>query len=245
MKVARRQRFRLGLVLVWFLLFPITMFYLSPVLIIEGAAQGIVTGSFIVFAMLFVSSLVLGRGFCGWGCPGAGLQEMCMLAQDKPAKTGRLDWIKYFIWVPWIAGIAAAATIAGGLTRTEFTHGTTYGISIGEPFAYIIYYGFIALIAGLAFASGRRAFCHYVCWMAPFMVIGRKLANAFRIPSLRLRPAPASCTSCELCTKNCPMSLPVSTMVLSGDMENTECILCGRCVDTCRKDAIRFGFGGR
>jgi len=36
------------------------MFSLSPDLIIEGAAKGIVTGSFIAFGMMFVSALVLG-----------------------------------------------------------------------------------------------------------------------------------------------------------------------------------------
>jgi polyferredoxin len=245
MKVAARQRFRKGLVLVSFLLFPITMYYLSPYLIIEGAGKGIVTGSLIAFVLMFVSALTLGRGFCAWVCPGGGLQEACQLAQDKPAKTGKLDLIKYAIWVPWLGGIAAAAISAGGLTEIDPLYGTTYGISIAEPFAYITFYFFIALVVVLALAAGRRSFCHYACWMAPFMVIGRSLANVLRIPSLRLRVDPGTCTDCGLCTQECPMSLPVSDMVASGDMEDSECILCGTCVDTCRKDSLRFGYGRR
>jgi polyferredoxin len=245
MKVATRQRFRKGLMLVSFLLFPITMYYLSPYLIIEGAGQGIVTGSFIAFGLMFVSALTLGRGFCAWACPGGGLQELCTLAQEKPARTGKLDWIKWGIWVPWLGGIVAAAVAAGGLTRIEPLFQTVGGISIAEPVAYITYYFFLALIVILALAAGRRSFCHYVCWMAPFMVLGRKVGNVLHVPSLRLRADSDACTDCGTCTKACPMSLPVGELVARGDMEDAECILCGTCVDGCRSRAIAFGYGGR
>ena len=38
------------------------------------------------------------------------------------------------------------------------------------------------------------------------------------------------------------MSLQVNSMVQAGQMEHDECILCGTCVDTCPKQAIRFPF---
>ena len=44
-------------------------------------------------------------------------------------------------------------------------------ISVSEPGNYIVYYSVLALILGLAVASGRHAFCHYSCWMAPMAVI--------------------------------------------------------------------------
>lgn len=62
----RRQRLRALLLLSSWLLFPITIFYFSPYLIIDGAAQGVVTGSLLVFAALLLSGLLLGRAFCGW-----------------------------------------------------------------------------------------------------------------------------------------------------------------------------------
>jgi hypothetical protein len=42
-----RQRIRRGIILTTFLLFPIIMNYFSPYVIIDGASQGIVNGSFI------------------------------------------------------------------------------------------------------------------------------------------------------------------------------------------------------
>lgn len=38
------------------------------------------------------------------------------------------------------------------------------------------------------------------------------------------------------------MSLPVEEMVKENKMENSECILCGTCVDGCKSKAIGFGF---
>ena len=38
------------------------------------------------------------------------------------------------------------------------------------------------------------------------------------------------------------MSLDVHDMVKAGQMENVECILCGRCVDGCSHETIRFSF---
>jgi ferredoxin len=38
------------------------------------------------------------------------------------------------------------------------------------------------------------------------------------------------------------MSLPVETMVEQKRMENPECILCGTCVDGCKRGAITYSF---
>jgi len=50
------------------------------------------------------------------------------------------------------------------------------------------------------------------------------------------------CVECRLC-KNCPMSLDVKEKVLGGNMNDFECILCGKCVDSCPKGAIKYSFG--
>jgi polyferredoxin len=63
--MTRRQKIRKAIILISFLLFPITINYFSPYIIIDGAAQGIITGSFITFGLLFIVSLFFGRAFCG------------------------------------------------------------------------------------------------------------------------------------------------------------------------------------
>ena len=84
--------------------------------------------------------------------------------------------------------------------------------------------------------AGKRASCHTICWMAPFMIFGRKIRNAANLPSLQLTSNTEKCINCKVCAKKCPMSLEVNTMVQTGDMENSECILCGSCVDIAQKE---------
>jgi len=233
---------RKAIIFISLLLFPVTMNFISPYVIIDGAMQGIITGSFIVFGLMFVASLFVGRLWCAWLCPAAGLQEACFMIQSKPARGGKLNWIKWGIWIVWIGFIAYAALSAGGYTTVNFLHLTETGISVDEPFKYITYYMVVGTIFVLSVTAGKRAFCHYGCWMAPFMILGRKIRNALNTPALRLQAQPEKCINCHKCTKACPMSLDVNAMVQSGRMENSECILCGNCIDTCPKQVIRYAF---
>jgi polyferredoxin len=134
------------------------------------------------------------------------------------------------------------AVTAGGLDRVDFFYQTTYGFSINSVFALFIYLIVIVITLVLSFAVGKRAVCHYVCWMSPFMTAGRKLRNLFRWPSLRLKARKERCVDCMRCTENCPMSLDVNSMVRDGRMEDSECILCGTCVDVCRQAVIGYTF---
>lgn len=237
-----RQNVRTTLLLISLFLFPVTIYFFSPVLIIQGASEGIIVGSFIVFLGMFLFSLLFGRAFCGWLCPAGGIQECCTLAVNKKAKGGKKDRIKYILWVPWILTIIFFAVKAGGLSTIDVLYQIEGGISINDKYDFIIYYFFVGLIVLLALTGGRRAFCHYVCWMAPFMVIGSKIRSILPIPSLHIHSLKENCTSCKSCEQKCPMSLPVNSMVLQQAMNNSECILCGQCVDTCRKGALHYSF---
>jgi ferredoxin-type protein NapH len=241
-QLPKRQRVRKALLLVSFLIFPITLYYFSPVLIIQGAAEGILNGSAVMFGLMFLSSLLVGRLWCGWACPAGALQEFAEPINNKRTPGGRFNWIKWVIWVPWIVLIVAMAVQAGGYRSLEPLYQIEGGVTVAQPYWYMIYYIVVAVFLGLALIFGRRAGCHTICWMAPFMIIGRWIRNRVRWPSLRLVAEPASCSDCQTCTRNCPMSLDVNGMVQRAQMENGECILCGNCVDGCPKGAIHFSF---
>lgn len=236
-----RQKLRKGMILFSFFLFPALFYYLSPIIIIQATLAGIVNGSFIVFLLLFLNALVLGRAYCGWVCPGAGCQEAIFSARDKKVTTGK--YIKWIIWVPWICTIVLLAIRRGGYEKIDFFYGTKYGLSIGDISALIAYLCVLLFLIVLpAFIVGRRSFCHHLCWMAPFMIIGRTIRNSFNWAALQLKADSEQCTHCHTCAQNCPMSLPVEMMVETGKMENAECILCGTCIDGCKSSVIRFAF---
>ncbi len=238
----KRQKTRKLLITLSFFLFPITLFYFSPYLIIQGGIAGIISGSFLIFASLFLFSLFFGRAFCGWVCPAAGLQESLFPAVDKPVKGRKVNRIKYFIWVPWLLGIIAAFYSAGGIKKVDFFYMTDHGISASSLPGLITYFAIVFLITILALLLGRRGMCHSICWMSPFMILGNKLRDVLKLPGLRLKPVPSSCINCKQCSRKCPMSLEVNEMVIAGDMRNNECILCGECADVCPKAAIKLSF---
>jgi polyferredoxin len=244
----RRQRFRKALLFVSLLLFPVTLYYFSPALILQGASEGIINASFIVFALMFISALFVGRLWCGWACPAGALQEFGMPINNKTTPGGWFNRVKWIIWVPWLLLIVVLVINAGGYHAVDpfyqFEGGVTMTLPLngGGPPWFTVYYIIIALFLGMALIFGRRAGCHTICWMAPFMILGRRLRNIVPWPSLRLKAEPAKCSDCLKCTRECPMSLDVHGMVQGAAMESDECILCGNCVDGCSKSAICFSF---
>ncbi len=236
----KRQKVRLGILLFSFFLFPVTFYYLSPYLIVQATSEGIINGSFILFSLLFLSSLILGRAFCGWVCPAAGCQEVITNVREK--RVIKDNWIKWVIWLPWISAIIVMAVRNHGYDKVNFLYQTTYGFSINNIYSSITYVFVLLLIVLPAFIIGKRSFCHHICWMAPFMIIGRKIRNLFKWPALQLVADKDQCTQCQTCTNHCPMSLPVNKMVQSSHMENAECILCGSCIDGCPQSVIHYKF---
>jgi len=78
--------------------------------------------------------------------------------------------------------------------------------------------------------------------MAPFLILGRKIRNLVRWPALRLTADADKCIDCGICTADCTMSLDVNQMVKDGRMEQSECVLCGHCIDVCPKDVLRYAW---
>ncbi|MCM3766228.1 4Fe-4S binding protein [Neobacillus niacini] len=220
----KRQNVRKLVLISSMLLFPITIWYFSPELIILGAIDGVVTGSFIVFIAMLISSIFLGRLFCGYLCPAGGIQECGSLINDKPPSQGWKNNIKYVIWILWIIGIVFCFLFRKHELTVDFFYMTDHGISIANIYDYVVYYGVVFLIFIPSIIFGKRIFCHYFCWMAPFLVIGMKIGNLLHIKRLRLQSNKELCINCHICDKSCPMSLKVSEKVKKVQMDDHECI---------------------
>jgi ferredoxin-type protein NapH len=223
-------------------LFPFTFYYLSPAIPLQGSALGIVTGSLIIFAGLFVLSLFLGRTFCSWLCPAGGLQDQIAASRTAPVQRKKINWIKYLVWAVWLVGLFIFFREAGGIQGIEFAFATENGLSTTSVPALIVY-GIVVLtfiLTSLIF--GRRAGCHTLCWISPFMVLGRRIGLALRIPSLHLGTNMETCVACKKCTQSCPMSIEVDALIHKGAIKNDDCILCGQCIQACHKSSIQWAW---
>lgn len=239
----KRQKLRKLLLIVSLLLFPVTLYYFSPVLIINGALNGIINGSFIVFMLMFLLAVPFGRLFCGYLCPAGGLQECTFAVNGKYPKQGWKNRVKYAIWAVWIVAVLVCYVLGNEITAVDFFFETTGGISVTNVQSYIIYYGIILLIFVPAVLFGKRVFCHYFCWMAPFMVLGTKLRRVLHLPGLHIKVKNRdSCIACGKCDRECPMGIQVSEFVAEGQVRSMECIQCGACVDGCPKKVLAYGW---
>ncbi|MFV0350829.1 MAG: 4Fe-4S binding protein [Oscillospiraceae bacterium] len=218
------QKVRKCMLIVSMLLFPVTIYYFSPALIITAGLEGIISGSFIVFGLMLVGSIFFGRLFCAYLCPGGGMQECMFAVNSKNTKT---DWkykIKYVIWGIWVIIVAACYIWGRGVHQINFFYQTQYGVSVTDPGAYIVYYGIVLLIALPALLGGKRAFCHYFCWMAPFMIVGTKIRQVLHLPGVHIAVNNNHCISCKKCNQSCPMSIDVEAEVKQGKISSPECI---------------------
>ncbi len=183
----------------------------------------------------FYFQLSAAASFAAGSAPGGAVQDYVSGANCRKWNSKWKNLTKYIIWVIWFSFIVFLWTRNGPL-RANFLYLIEFDTT------YIIIYAIVmSAIFLFALLAGKRGMCHSFCWMAPFMVIGEKLADLLHIPRFRLKANSNSCVSCGKCSKNCPMGLNISEMVKSGNINSTECINCLECADGCPQKAISFG----
>jgi polyferredoxin len=239
---SRRQRIRRTLLFGFFLALPVTLNYYSPYLMTQGTAERVATFSLGFWGVVFATSLVLGRAFCGWACPFNGAQQAAESVGYRRLRLVRfLPIAKYVLWAAWVGGVTALAVSVGGWNQVNLLYMTENGVSVSNAGNLITYFMLVGLTLA-PLALGRRGFCRNLCPFGVWSIVGEKMGHALRIPRLKLTPAPDACTSCRTCERNCPMQLPVQAMVAEGNMRTTECFSCLTCADSCPNGAIRVDF---
>ena len=234
-----RQRWRRAVQLVMLMSFPASFYYFSPVIAAMGAAEGIVTGSVLLFGLLLASSLLTGRLFCSWICPAGALGDVAAEIRPRRVRRGRIHRIKYLVWAPWLALMLLLFMNHGGASEVQPFYGTEWGLSTTSAGSLTVYLVVVLVFVALPLAVGRRAACHTICWMAPFMIAGRWVGNTLRVPAVRLAAVPG-CAGCGRCSTACPMSLDVQQMANRLSMGHSDCMLCGECIDVCRARVISY-----
>ena len=235
------QRIRKPIVITTALLFHLLLIFhlfFSPVIIVMASHKGIINASFVAFVLLLLLSLFFGRAYCSWFCPGCGVQEIMSLFVKRKSKNTKALYIKYFIFTVWLGAIITGY-IFNGIHKVDLTYGMSDVTLIRKV---ILTLGAIVIIVPLTAVFGQFASCKYICWQAPFMILGTKVRDYFRWHGLRLKADAEGCKSCKICNIKCPMNLDVMEHVKRNNMRDTECILCGNCIDSCKHKVITFTF---
>ena len=89
----------------------------------------------------------------------------------------------------------------------------------------IVFFIFVLAIA--------RAWCRFLC------PIGA-IAGPFNKVSFLTVEFYENCKECGACKKKCPMKIDIPY-----DERSAECVLCGRCVDACKFEAVNYSIFGK
>jgi len=220
-----------------------TLTPLEPSEAIETLGRGAVNAGFIFFALLILSTLILGRFFCGWGCHIVALQDLCGWLLRRAGIRPRPFRSRLLVFVPLLAAVwmfVAPTLIRHWLGqevpawRAEIISDDFWGRFPGWGVALMTFAvcGFL-----IVYVLGNKGFCTYGCpYGGIFGVVDRVAPGRIRVTD--------ACEGCGHCTATCTSNVRVHEEVrLYRAVVDPGCMKCMDCVSVCPKDALYFGFG--
>lgn len=207
-----------------FSLGPITVACPLGVAQIMAASQTILPGLAFAGLLGIGLTIIFGRAFCGWLCPGRWIF-------NHGPRTAKTPW-KHRAWVQGgiVAGVIGAAVFAhnplfcivcpvGAICRGAVAAGT--GVSILPSI------GWLGALFSVEWLSGRS-------WCRDLCPVGATLSRISALnPFIKPKANVEKCRPCLACMKTCP-----EVMNLSQTPDLATCTKCFACQGACPRDAV-------
>ncbi len=194
-------------------------------------------------ALWMAATLVLGKGWCSYGCFFGGIEEGFASIAKKP-RIGKLD--RRWRWMPWAVLAAVVLLSAAALEPvycmwlcpfkavTEYPQVRSMETAI-QAGIFISLFAF--LVVGLPALTKKRTQCSFLCPFGAFQSIFNKTS------AIDVRIDTKTCVPCNICEKACP-TLSIDPSAVKGGKPLMSCMKCGACVDTCPRDAAVWHIKG-
>ncbi len=239
-------------ILVWWIGIPYGWKTLSPVEpseSIETVSEGIINAGAIFFAVALLSTAVLGRWFCGWGCHVVLLQDWCLRLMSLGGLRPRLFRSRLLMLAPLMLALymfvwpIAYRLIIAKWTRPDL-HWPGFRLEIltrdlwasmpgvGVAVVFLFLCGFVTV-----YVLGAKGFCTYACPYGGFFAPLDRLA-------FRRIHVDDSCEGCAKCTAVCTSNARVHEQVAAyGQIIDIGCMRTTDCIEACPNDALSMRWG--
>lgn len=199
-----------------------------------------------IFATVIWATALVGRAWCGWGCPQTVYMEFLFRPIERLFEGKREQQIQIdqrgtsFRRIAKNAVFLLLSAALGNLFLSYFVGVHTLGTWISEPPARH-WAGFLvmAVTAGLVFfnfAYFREQMCTIICPYARLqsvlldrrsLIIGYDGSRGEPRSKGKPRPGHGDCIDCQACVVSCPTGIDIRNGL------QLDCIACGQCIDAC------------
>lgn len=200
----------------------------------KHALGGVIIGIAAMYVVTFLSNLVAGRLFCGWGCP---VGQVCRFGEavETPGLSSLQRLARHATGAAYSAAFVLSV-MAWWVDLRVFWRGD------GSALAWA--WGLLAIGVAGAFAHGRWwrwEFCKQACPIGLYY----SFVAASKHFGVHFRNQQDTCIECDACDHVCPVTLnprdlmrpiPARGGVSVHDAPGrNHCLECGDCIRTCEK----------
>ncbi|MEP0848314.1 MAG: tetratricopeptide repeat protein [Phycisphaerae bacterium] len=221
-----------------------TLTPLEPSEAMEFGKHSVINAGVVLFALAILSTLLLGRWFCGWGCHLVALQDLArwllgkIHLRPKPLRSSILVTVPLLAFLYMFVAPLAYRLMIGeeiGVWQTKWTtrdFWATFPTWIPAAVAALVVCGFVVV-----YFLGAKGYCTNAC---PY---GGVLGAVDQLAPLRIRVTDA-CEGCGHCTAVCSSNVRVHEEVREfGMVVDPGCMKCLDCVSVCPNNALYVGWG--
>jgi polyferredoxin len=201
----------------------------------------------IMIGLWFAFTLVLGKAWCSYACFFGGIEEgFAALPKRRRLHKFVTKYGSVLRLIPWAILVFVVLVSAAILEPvycmwlcpfkavTEFP--AVRNVETAIQFGVFIAL-FVGLVVVLPLLTKKRTQCGFFCPFGAFQSLFNKI-NLFEIRFDR-----AKCVDCTLCQTSCP-TVALSKESIREGKTLLNCMKCGACVDSCKKDAAVWHLKG-